>query len=207
MSRINHGTEVGVDSVGSRAELVAEGLVAEGLVAERMASLKVGILSGSVTGLLWVGLLGLTLQLQLSDDGSPQSAPPLTQILISATIAGFSGFLFGITYRHVIRQDDMRQDDMRQDDMRQDDMRQDDSNSSATSPATMDMAHLKSGAVGAFGLVRGLAQIQLASFDWHTIVNAGITLGASLLLFALARICLDIGFDRGWLQRFPIGKG
>jgi uncharacterized membrane protein len=89
---------------------------------------------------------------------------------VSGAIALFAGFLFGITYRYVIRQD--------------------------------DNSHLKSGAVLAFGLVRGLAQVDVGISIHHTIVPVVVLAMESILLFAIARLILDWAMTQGWIQRF-----
>ena len=63
-------------------------------------------------------------------------------------------------------------------------------------------SHLRSGAVLAFGLVRGLAQVDAAWLlqgDWLLLI---VMLGESLALMAIARITLDLGLAQGWLQPF-----
>jgi uncharacterized membrane protein len=89
---------------------------------------------------------------------------------VSGAIALFAGFLFGITYRYVIRQD--------------------------------DNSHLKSGAVLAFGLVRGLAQVDIGISIHSTIVPVVVLAVESILLFANARLILDWAMTQGWIQRF-----
>jgi hypothetical protein len=148
--------------------LILETSVEKNLVQERIASLKVGIVSGLTTGLLWLGLFWVRFALLPEQT----SLPTPLQGLLSVAIAGVSGFLFGITYRHMIRQE---QDD-----------------------------HLQAGTVGAFGLVRGLAQLNISHFDLRECLMAGMTLAESLVLFGVARIVLNACFDRGWIQRFPI---
>ncbi len=63
-------------------------------------------------------------------------------------------------------------------------------------------SHLRSGAVLAFGLVRGLAQVDAAWLlqgDWLLLI---VLLGESLVLMAIARVVLDLGLDQGWLRPF-----
>jgi hypothetical protein len=63
-------------------------------------------------------------------------------------------------------------------------------------------SHLRSGAVLAFGLVRGLAQVEIAleqSGDFRLLL---LLLGESLVMMAIARVILDQGLRRGWLQPF-----
>jgi hypothetical protein len=96
--------------------------------------------------------------------------PALTE-LIGGAIAAISGFLFGVTYRYIVRDD--------------------------RNP------HLKSGAVAAFGLVRGLAEVdaglhlQSHNLWWFSLVTL-----ESVLLFAIARIALDFAISQGWIDTF-----
>jgi hypothetical protein len=91
--------------------------------------------------------------------------------LISGAIAAMSGFLFGVTYRYIVRGD--------------------------RNP------HLKSGAVAAFGLVRGLAEVdaglhlQSHNLWWFSLVTL-----ESVLLFAIARVALDTAISRAWIKAF-----
>lgn len=92
------------------------------------------------------------------------------QLILSAVIAGFSGFLFGVTYRYIIRVD--------------------------------KNSHLKSGAVFAFGLVRGLTQIE---FGWsfnNAILPFLILAAESIFWFALAVTFLDLAISLTWLKPF-----
>jgi hypothetical protein len=92
------------------------------------------------------------------------------QFILSAVIAGFSGFLFGVTYRYIIRVD--------------------------------KNSHLKSGAVFAFGLVRGLTQIE---FGWsfnNAILPFLILAAESIFWFALAVTFLDLAISLTWLKPF-----
>lgn len=131
---------------------------------ERVESLKAGVLSaGSVT-------LIFPLTALFNDFLASRYASPVMNYWISGTIALLAGFLFGVTYRYIIRQD--------------------------------QSSHLKSGAVLAFGLVRGLAQVEMSiatQTEWIVIVSFAIE---SILLFAIARLVLDGGMAIGWIQRF-----
>lgn len=63
--------------------------------------------------------------------------------------------------------------------------------------------HLRSGAVLAFGLVRGLAQIEGTidrPIDWSWL---GLPLVESVLLFAIIRWAIDGAIGRGWIQHTP----
>ncbi|MDJ0556131.1 MAG: hypothetical protein QNJ68_17180 [Microcoleaceae cyanobacterium MO_207.B10] len=94
-------------------------------------------------------------------------------LLFQCAIAFVSGFLFGVTYRYIIRQD--------------------------SNP------HLKSGAVVAFGSVRGLGQIDVGLSSGTSFVNLWplIVLGIeSVVVFAIAGIILDLGINQNWIKRF-----
>lgn len=137
--------------------------------AERVESLKAGLVGAvAATGVFGIGTLievnhtawfdqtGHTLALNLIS----------SSILFQASVALLSGFLFGVTYRYVVRND--------------------------------RNSHLQSGAVLAFGLVRGLAQVDLT--DAYSL--AGFKLLSSLLLFGVAARLLDWLMQRGWLKQF-----
>jgi hypothetical protein len=151
---------------GSKVVAVSSQVDRGNLTAERIASIKVGFVSG---GTITIACCGIAL---LQGWGLGE-ALEFWELGWNALLAGVSGFLFGITYRHIIRHD---RDD-----------------------------HLQSGAVGAFGLVRGLAMLPVPQFErWEPWLMAGLTLGESLLLFSLGRLVLDWCFGQGWVQRFPI---
>lgn len=90
--------------------------------------------------------------------------------LVRWTIAAIAGFLFGVTYRYIVRQD--------------------------------SNAHLRDGAVLAFGLVRGLAQVDLGLTLGLSLITLAIFSGESLLLFALVRLGLDRMLHSGLIQPF-----
>ncbi|AFZ00285.1 hypothetical protein [Calothrix sp. PCC 6303] len=127
-------------------------------MAERLESLKAGIISSvaSVFGFLLTNIINTWL-LHLQ---------PFSWT--SSIFIGFSGFLFGVTYRYIIRND--------------------------------DNPHLKSGGVMAFGLVRGLAQIDgsLKNIDISTIALPT----ESILCFAIAATILDFSIQQNWIQPF-----
>jgi hypothetical protein len=127
-------------------------------MAERLESLKTGIVSSfsSVVAFLLASAINTWLfHFQPS-------------WLISAIFMGFSGFLFGVTYRYIIRND--------------------------------NNPHLKSGAVMAFGLVRGLAEIDAAlkNIDISIIALAG----ESIFCFAIAATILDFSIQKNWIRPF-----
>ncbi|MEH2209900.1 MAG: hypothetical protein V7K84_04630 [Nostoc sp.] len=89
---------------------------------------------------------------------------------MSGAVATFTGFLFGVTYRYIIRSDRNPQ--------------------------------LKAGGVLAFGLVRGLTQIELGWNSHSTIWSFLVLAAESLLWFALAAIALDIAIQFRWVKPF-----
>jgi hypothetical protein len=62
--------------------------------------------------------------------------------------------------------------------------------------------HLNAGAVLAFGLVRGLAQVDANEFDLAQIWLDGLIVGKSILLFAIARYTLDYAIALRWISPF-----
>lgn len=131
---------------------------------ERLESLKAGGFAASSVAIVFP----ITM---LANDflATPLSLVPVNY-WISGAIALFAAFLFGVTYRYIIRQD--------------------------------QNSHLKSGAVLAFGLVRGLAQSDIAIATQSSIVPGFVLASESVLLFAIARLILDGAIAQGWLQRF-----
>ena len=106
------------------------------LVAERIESVKAGILSSGVFGVV-EGLIALTnnfLAIELGNDFTQWQIISLVDFSFHLAIALSSGFLFGVTYRYIIRGD--------------------------------RNSHLQDGAVLAFGLVRGLALIETTDFSF-----------------------------------------
>ncbi|MCX5962014.1 MAG: hypothetical protein NT070_02380 [Cyanobacteria bacterium] len=92
-------------------------------------------------------------------------------IALDVSIAGFSGGLFGITYRHLVSQG---QED----------------------------EHLKSGAIGAFALVRGLAQAELFWVYRANLWAVGIAIVESFVMFGVAALLLDFALKAQWIQPF-----
>lgn len=67
---------------------------------------------------------------------------------------------------------------------------------------TDDNPQLKSGVVGAFGLVRGLAQVDVGSAVAQNFWPFLAAAMESLILFAIAVLVLDLGFRQDWLRPF-----
>ncbi len=145
---------------------------------ERVESLKAGIVSASIAALVFATLLVMSDLLLDSHVPSAWIVPRLItgysphwvsfggSILTIAT----SGFLFGVMYRYVIRND--------------------------TNP------QLQSGAVLAFSLVRGLAQIDTGFGITDTAIPFVLMAVESLLVFSCDRIALDQALRRGWVKPF-----
>ncbi|MDZ7994864.1 MAG: hypothetical protein RM022_025005 [Nostoc sp. EfeVER01] len=139
---------------------------------ERIESLKAGIVGGlcvcfsfaiaSLLNTLVLAKYFQTLVCLHSDVNWP--------LLVSGAIATFTGFLFGVTYRYIIRSDRNPQ--------------------------------LKAGGVLAFGLVRGLTQIELGWNSHSTIWPFLVLAAESLLWFAIAAIALDIAIQLRWVKPF-----
>jgi hypothetical protein len=131
---------------------------------ERIESVKAGSLSGITAGISYVSIAMID-RLML-----PEYSRSLISLGLEAAISIVTGFLFGVTYRYIVRTD--RND------------------------------HLNSGAVLAFGLVRGLAQIDVSKFELSQIWLNGLIVGKSILLFSIARYLLDRALTAGWILPF-----
>lgn len=144
-----------MNQAAERVESLKAGLV--GAVAAAIAFLVIvagsgWAMLGAVSSHVWVNLLTFTTIMQVG-------------------IAGLSGFLFGVTYRYVVRND--------------------------------QNSHLKQGAVLAFGLVRGLAQLD-PTLAIESYWLSGIRILESVLMFAIAALVLDRLMQNGWLKRFEL---
>ncbi|PSB12979.1 hypothetical protein C7B61_05280 [filamentous cyanobacterium CCP1] len=142
--------------------------------AERIESLKAGIFGLITAGFVFgiTEIAGRFILLQLGFNAPIDRLFPLLPLQWSSLLPGtavlVSGFLFGVTYRYIVRQDDNPQ--------------------------------LKAGAVMAFGLVRGFAQIsEMAQLDG--LLSGGRVL-ESVLLFGGAGLVLDWAMERGWIKAF-----
>ena len=131
---------------------------------ERIESVKAGSLSGITAGIGYVSIAIVEASIL------PEYLPSLITLGLGAAISIVTGFLFGVTYRYIIRTD--RND------------------------------HLNSGAVLAFGLVRGLAQIDVSKFELSQIWLDGFGVGKSILLFSIARYVLDYALVARWVLPF-----
>jgi hypothetical protein len=143
--------------------------------AERWQSLKAGTLGAIAAALVF----GILLQLNsLAVARGPELNTLLTwqdgvAVVLDGAIATFSGFLFAVTYRYIVRQD--------------------------------QNPHLRSGAVGAFGLVRGLALVEMSWQQAHPWVVVLLVV-ESFVLFGGVRIVLDWSLAKSWILPFA-GNG
>lgn len=142
-------------------------------LAERIESLKAGTLAAVSLGAAFAAFAVanreiLAIQFPSFATFNPTVLDP--NLLLSGAIAVLAGFLFGVTYRYVVRED--------------------------------QNPHLKSGAVLAFGLVRGLAQIDMGFNLQGTLWPFGILAIESIVLFAIARLSLDASLQQGWIKPF-----
>jgi hypothetical protein len=131
---------------------------------ERIESIKAGSLGGIVAEIVYGVTIALDRVVLLDLSKS------LLCLGLEVAIAIVSGFLFGITYRYVIRADRNH--------------------------------HLNAGAVLAFGLVRGLAQIDVSAFDLSQVWMDGLIVAKSVVMFAIARYALDYALAASWVLPF-----
>lgn len=142
------------------------------LMAERLESLKAGIIGGlsvcfafAIASLLNTFVLAKYFQTLASLQSDVN-----WHWWLSGAVATFTGLLFGITYRYIIRSDQNPQ--------------------------------LKAGGVLAFGLVRGLTQIELGWNSHSTILPFLVLAFESILWFGIAAIALDIAIQFRWVKPF-----
>lgn len=142
-------------------------------MSERLESLKAGVLTGFCVTFAFL-ITTLVNNLILAKYFQSLSNFHIDLLswhgLFSGAIAGFSGVLFGVTYRYIIREDQNPQ--------------------------------LKAGGVLAFGLVRGLAQVEVGVSDVQTILPFAVLGLESILWFGLAGITLDVAMLLSWLKPF-----
>jgi hypothetical protein len=131
---------------------------------ERIESVKAGSLGGIAAGIAYGALVALD---RFTID---RHSSTLTSLALAVAIASVSGFLFGITYRYIIRADRNN--------------------------------HLNSGAVLAFGLVRGLARVNIHDLELTQLALNGLILAESISIFAIARYTLDYALTVRWISPF-----
>jgi hypothetical protein len=141
-------------------------------LAERIESLKAGLIGAIAVGITFSVTILLDQALTVSSDlvlpAFPNHWADIWGWMRQAVAFG-SGFLFGVTYRYIIRQG--------------------------------ENPHLKSGAVMAFGLVRGLAQVESIGFrlsaqPWV----AFVLLGESAIVFAVAAASINLAIAWHWIK-------
>lgn len=140
---------------------------------ERLESLKAGIVAGA--SLLFAFIFtkvvnNLFFAKYVVALNTVQVEPSNWRWLVSGTVAVICGFLFGVTYRYIIRGD--------------------------------RNFHLKSGAVLAFGGVRGLTQLDIGLSTSGSVLPFAIVAGESILWFTIAAIILNWVIGRGWVKTF-----
>ncbi|MEO1404532.1 MAG: hypothetical protein AAFV72_25230 [Cyanobacteria bacterium J06635_1] len=129
---------------------------------ERIESVKAGLIAAIAGGLTALFFWGI--KITFTDASlTPES-------ILTIAIPIFCAFLFGITYRYIIRQD--------------------------ANP------HLRSGALGAFALVRGLSQIEATWGDALPLMSYAVMLGESFGLFAIAQLAIDWAIGQEFVKPF-----
>lgn len=139
---------------------------------ERIESLKAGLISGSLILLTFALLTGFN-HLILSQQFDSLSDLKITidfNLIIRSGMIFMSGFLFGVTYRYIIRED--------------------------------QNSHLKSGAILAFGLVRGFAELDAGLTLHNYLEMLAVLCIESLVLFAVAGIVLDWFIQKSFIKPF-----
>jgi hypothetical protein len=131
---------------------------------ERIESVKAGSLSGITAGIAYGTIDSLDRWLLGG------YSPTLIGLGLEVAIAISTGFLFGVTYRYIIRTD--------------------------------RNSHLNSGAVLAFGLVRGLARVDVGGLEPIQILANGVVVLESVLLFVIARAAIDYALSVRWIAPF-----
>ncbi|MEH2091141.1 hypothetical protein [Nostoc sp.] len=141
-------------------------------MAERIESLKAGIIGGLCVCLAFAiaSLLNTFVLAKYFQTLGCLHSDINWHLWGSLAVATFIGFLFGVTYRYIIRSDRNPQ--------------------------------LKAGGVLAFGLVRGLTQIELGWNSHSTIWPFLVLAAESLLWFMLAAIALDLAIQFRWVKPF-----
>lgn len=145
-------------------------------LAERLESLKAGIIA-AVSLCLTFSAVALGNHLIMAQNFESLAGLEIIALdwnfLCQCAIAFISGFLFGVTYRYIIRKD--------------------------------NNPHLKSGAVVAFGSVRGLGQIDVGLSSGESLANLWplMLLGIeSVVVFAVAGLVLDWSIHQNWIKPF-----
>lgn len=143
------------------------------LMVERLESLKAGVLASFCVclAMTFASIVNSLVHALYFESAVMQIDPLNWHSLVRGVIAAFSGLLFGVTYRYIIRSDKNLQ--------------------------------LKAGGVLAFGLVRGLAQVDVGLYYANNVVLFVILGLESVLLFSFAAIAIDTAMQLGWIKPFP----
>jgi hypothetical protein len=138
--------------------------------AERLESLKAGIIGASCLAFTFM-ITSLINQVifKYLETYTTYDVKLSFHWLLSLAIASFSGFLFGVTYRYIIRSDTNLQ--------------------------------LKAGGILAFGLVRGLTQVD-TGLNTGNFLPLAVLAMESILYFAVTGFFLDKAISLGWVKRF-----
>ena len=139
---------------------------------DRIESLKAGTLA-ALSFTLAYSVIAVGNSLVLAEQFEVLASLQITiavNLLVRVAAAWLSGFLFGVTYRYVIRED--------------------------------KNPHLKSGAVLAFGLVRGLAPVEVEQNLTDSFWVLSVLGVESILYFAIARFTLDWAMHHKWVKPF-----
>ncbi|WP_309733685.1 hypothetical protein [Chamaesiphon sp. OTE_75_metabat_556] len=131
---------------------------------ERIESIKAGSLGGIAAGTVYSATIFID-RFMLHE-----YSKSLLSLGFEFTIAIVCGFLFGVTYRYIIRTD------------------------------LND--HLNDGAMLAFGLVRGLAQVDVSDFVLSQVWVDVLIIGKSVVMFAIARYAIDYALKANWILPF-----
>ncbi|MDX2215809.1 MAG: hypothetical protein SFY66_21275 [Oculatellaceae cyanobacterium bins.114] len=136
---------------------------------ERIESLKAGTVGAIATGL---AAFVLALIVPLFQEKVSWGLTIQLSTLLEGAIALVTGFLFGVSYRYIVRQD--------------------------------DNSHLKSGAILAFGVIRGLAQIDLHvdAIALDQLIDWGSVVMQNIVLFAIAQQVLNLAIAQKWVKPF-----
>ena len=142
------------------------------LTAERIESLKAGTLAALSFTLVYslIAVVNMSVLGEQFEELAALSITTAFEWVVKVAIAAASGFLFGVTYRYVIRED--------------------------------ENPHLKDGAVLAFGLVRGLAPVEMEHHLIDAVWSLGVVGVESILCFAIARLAIDWAIHRHWVKPF-----
>jgi hypothetical protein len=152
------------------------------LASERLESVKAGTIAAlGASG--FEGLLALV---------GPMSGPIDSLVLVHVVVTGFSGFLFGVTYRYVVRTD--RNVHLGQGAILA---------FGLVRGLTVLEPRLVALGEGLLGWMNGAGLEGIGPGGIGPLgLEVGVILGRSILPFAIAAAILKIGFERNWLKAF-----